>query len=203
MATFDGFEFVDISEMLEEVSPDEVPGCPRPLVLKHVQRAVLDFCRRSQWFRATLDPITQVKNITDYELDDLPDEVRVNSILWIKRSGRLLRPTEYDITDDGRGFSLVSPPVETVRQALEVRAVLAPVRKFTTLEVRLFEEWAPVMAAGALQGLRRLPKKKWSDFRQAVLDAQTYENGILRAKNQAVRDRKNVSLHSTTKRFRV
>lgn len=203
MATFDGFEFVGIEEMLQEVSPDEVPGCPRPLVFKHVRKAALDFCRRTQWFRATLDPITTVKGITEYTLDGVPDDVKFNSVLWVKLGGRELAAHEYDLSDDGLAIVLAAAPAETVRNNLEIRAVLEPSKTFQTLEKNLFESWSDAIAAGALGRLRRIPGRHWSNPSQAMFDSQEYENGITRAKNEIMRDRKNTVILTQSRKFAI
>lgn len=203
MASFDSFEFFPVERMLEEVSPDEVPGCPKALALKHIRKAAIDFCRRSQWWMATLDPITAVAGITDYELDDVPDDVRAGSVVWIKLNGRELAAHEYELMDDGRGIILTNAPGETVRGGLEVRAVLEPARDFKTLESHLFNEWAPVIAAGALGALRRIPGRKWSSPPMAAFNAQEFENGIVRAKNQVMRARKNVNVQQSARRFAI
>jgi hypothetical protein len=203
MATFDEFEFVDLEEMLDEVSPDEVPGCPVPLILKHVRKAVLKFCRDTQWFRATLDPITLIKNVAIYPLDQVPEEVEVSSIFWVKIDGRLLESHEYSLTDDGQGIELTAAPVVTQVNALEVRVILQPVENFQTLEKHLLERWAEVFGARAKNTLKMIPNKRWSDRQGALIEAQNYQNGRLDAKNEAVRDRKNVPLRSTTRSFHV
>ncbi len=203
MATFDGFEFVSINEMLLEVSPDEVPGCPSVLVLKHVRRAAVTFCRRSRWWRATLDPITVVSGVADYDFDVVPDDTRVNGVLWAKLGGVVLPPSAYEMQDNGLGLSMVTEPTATRVNGLEVRAVLEPARNFQTLEKHLFEEFGDVIAAGALHGLKMIPNKNWSDRTGAIYYAQRFENGIQRAKNIAAKDRKNVSLQTQRKVFSV
>lgn len=203
MATFDEFEMLSIKEMLDEVSPDEVPGCPAALILKHIRKAAIKFCRDTQWFRATLDPITVVKGIAGYQLDDVPDDIRVSSILWLKIAGRELRPDEYDLMDSGLGVEVVHAPELTVRNTLEARVILEPVRDFQTLEKQLVTRWGETIGARALYTLKKLPGRKWSDPRGMLMDAQTYHNGLIDARNEAVRDRKNISLRSTTRRFHV
>lgn len=203
MATFDTMEFVDLEEMLDEVSPDELAGCPAELVKKHLRKAAIRFCRESQWFRATLDPVTLLADVTVYELDMLPDDVKLSSIVWMKMEDRLMDGSEYSITDDGRGIELVSAPAARVINGLEARVVLEPVAGFQTLEKQLVERWGACIGALAKSTLKMIPGKSWTDRQGALLAMQEVQAGLGDARNEAVRERKNGDLKTVRKVFAV
>lgn len=201
MATFDDFEFIRIEQMLQEVSPDEVLGCPSVLILKHVRQATIEFCRRTQWLRATLDSIRTVKNVTEYLIDDVPKDTKFSSIVWAELDGLKLAEREYEVSDAGN--SIILDHVPDISGSLVIRAALEPVRTFDSFEKNLYERWADVISAGALGSLRRIPGKKWSDPQQAAFDSQEFENGITAAKIEVSKSRKIQTLNTARRSFAI
>lgn len=203
MATFDTFEFLSIETLHEVLSPDEVPGCPLPLLNKHLRSAARDFCRRSQWLKATLDPITIIAGITTYDLLDVPQSLKVDSVDEIKISGRVLAAAEYDLSDDSTGIELAAEPAAKIRNGMVVRVVLVPTKDCTEFPAHFLDEWSEDIAAGARGSLRRIPGRMWSMPNQSIFDSQQYENGILRAKNKVQRKNKNMSPSFSPRRFAI
>ena len=58
----------DYSELYQYMMP-ELPSCDSGLILQHIQRAFIDFCRRTQRYQRKLDPITIQIGTREYELD--------------------------------------------------------------------------------------------------------------------------------------
>jgi len=203
-ATHDRFEFTAINSFLEMASPDEVVGCPNLLVLKHIRRKLADFCKRTQWLRSTLDPIRMVKEISEYELDDVPDDLKFGSILWLQIDGNTLLPREYTLSDGGGAVILAAVPTEADEgKELIARVVLEPTPECARVEKDLFERWGYAISAGALADLRRIPTKKWTNLELSAFNTQEYENGVTAAKNEVNRARKNETLIMSARKFAI
>jgi hypothetical protein len=188
--------------LLPEILP-MVPGCPDTLAEVAVRSAAIDFCTRTEAYRADLDPLTTVKNIHEYDFEP-PSGTVVHSIVSATYDGTNLEPITPKLLDqrmpnwrkdngDPKYFVKVSPtvmwlvprPAETRALSVNVRVVLKPTVTSTTVDDNLLNDYRSAIVHGALYNLLRMPSKDWSDPIGAQQYGMLYEQEVQQAIRRA------------------
>jgi hypothetical protein len=181
-----------MSVSYEAFFPEVLPfvrDVPEIVALQAVRNAAIEFCERSQFLQASLDPQPIIAGVTDYELD--PDTgYRIVEILeaWndsqllipksIEELTRIYRSTNwqtisgnpyYFYRESQNVMRLAPTPQTTVANALRVRVAIAPTRASTTIADDVFERWLEHIAVGARARLYDTPNQPYHDPKAAIL----------------------------------
>jgi hypothetical protein len=88
---------------------------------------------------------------------------------------------------DPNHITLVGIPTVAAADALKVKVVIFPLRGVTAIENWIFNSWHQVLVAGAINRLKMMPDKPWSDRAGAALFLDDYETGIGLAAAESLR----------------
>lgn len=192
-----------------------------------IDRAVLDacieFCDKTQIIRLTLDSFQTTAGAAEYDID-APAGSRLCQILRVWCDGVEIRPMQEDQAEgrgaffsnpDGRSrpsaFAELSTGVLTLMPTPDkaypvvMRVATKPSRSATSVDDKLFEDWAEVIAHGALA--RLLMQSDGTDTKprnpaKAKAHAETFEAGIRAAMLEAVRGNTRGELRVETVRIK-
>lgn len=87
----------------EDFLPDvmlDVPGCPEPVAVNALRHALEEFCRKSLWWTADIDPVDVVAGVHTYDLVSPVLDTVVAGILRIAHDGHKLGPISEDQLDN-------------------------------------------------------------------------------------------------------
>lgn len=195
-----------------EVLP-EVPGCPAPLALQAIRNTVIEFCEKSLIHQVTLDPITLVANVTDYDLQAASNQQRVQKIMRVWFKGAEIGPVAPDdvaapdvyLEASIPGYTATKGPAQGYTQkemgtvtflpipdqryinAITMRVALVPTRSSTQFEDFLFEQWGEFIACGAKARLMLNPGKPYTNSEAAVVNQGRYMTALNDARQRAIR----------------
>jgi len=190
------------------VLPDVV-GAPEPLVVHHIRNACIEFCEKSLIITRDHDPITVVANTVDYDLEPpagylvvkvqkawldnnpldpiAPDFVREASVynrLFSSYNPGGSTPKGF-LQKEERSISLWPMPDRKYTNGLTLRVALKPTRASTTIEDVVFEDYAEVIAQGALYRLMASPGKAYTNPEMAGINKGLFDQGINVARQRA------------------
>lgn len=154
----------------------ELPGCPDLTIRTAINRAAIEFCRKSKAWIEPLDPVGLTPGQAEYEID-LPagsalvviEEARIGDRVltpaieaqihgsWGRGDGD---PTSYACRTNGL-LLLDKRPVE--RGAVSLTAALSPTLSATSLPDLLVDRHYEAICEGAKAILKRIPGQAWSD----------------------------------------
>lgn len=200
-----------------------VSGCPEITIDTHLMSSIIEFSERTMILERDHDPVTIVKDISDYDFEPPINNHLVIKIVNAWCQGQSLHPIAPDgITDptiynrfankdnsvvtgkprnifqkDERTFTLLPVPDETVAQSLTMRVALKPTRSATTVEDVFYEDYAEIIADGALSKLMLIPAQKFTNPQMAGIHNQKFVMGINKIKQIATRGfvRSNVKIN--------
>lgn len=199
----------------------ELPGCPESLVASALVRACIEFCRNSEAWELTLDPITLVEGEHTYDLGS-PAGAQLVTIKNVWVGANALRPvTQADLqrvlpdwqsalgnepafymgTPDWlsvRVYPIPSSPVDT---PMVVRAVFAPWLSARSLPDAIATRYFETLCAGAKATLMLVPQRAWSNPQLAVVYATQFAEGITNARNEALHNRAQGTVSVQPRRF--
>lgn len=212
MVTWDAF--------LEDVFPS-VQGCPKSMVLHAIKAACIDFCEKTLIWKQdsinndiiageasyTFAPPSGAKVVTPYRIEVISPEDKINVELeafsletlesfdpnWRTKEQRI--PYAYVlITDDT--VRLIGIPTEDLPESLIAHVAIKPTRDANECPDFLREDWADVIAAGALARLHAHAGKVWAQPSLVAHYTKLYRDGISRARSKAskswLRESKNI-----------
>lgn len=197
----------------------EVPGCPEITATQYVRDTVIQFCELSLVHQADHDPVTAIARQADYDLETPVTGTRIVKVMRAWYKGQELEagapdlvtdPSVYNqriggyttsystprayIQKDANTFSLLPIPDQTLASAITMRVALAPLRSSTQCEDFLFEQWADVIASGAVARLRLLPGKAFFNPNMANVSQSRFVVGVNSARQKANRGYTRASL---------
>lgn len=165
---------------LKDCLPDAapyLPGCPTPMILRHLSDAAREFCRETHIWEEEIPPVYPVEGVTRYQLD-LPEEAE---ILSVKSATQGDESPELSINVFGV-LKLHQAPENTTKP-IEVEAILQPVLGAEGIAGRILGDYREGIVQGALYRLLLMPNADWSNpelatlcqrrFRESVVDART------------------------------
>ena len=177
----------------------DVPGCPEFTAERAIRDACIDFCARTDLYKAEVQTLIVSAGITEYELD-APTGTEPNHVKAILRKGRPLAASTYEdaimlIEQSDRSYPqyyaqydnanvLIGPkPVE--RETLKVIYTLKPTQSSSSIPDTVGNEWRETLVSGALFRLQMMSGQPWLNPNAANANAQIYERGIAKAIRQA------------------
>jgi len=181
----------------------DVPGCPPLSIREALKHSVDSFCERTGYWATTLDPISLVSGLRDYDLVP-PLDSRIITILSASYNGLKLSPyTDTDLDfgvsgwtvapqgmplsyqlvqdDDAQMLRLYPTPANDEDDVLTVRGSLKPTSDAGTFPAWFFEDWRSALASGALSQLCAVPGKTWSNSELAVYHGGLFNQAVTKA----------------------
>lgn len=175
-----------------------VPMCPDIVVDEAVLDACIEFCEKTNIIRETLDPVTTTADQFQIDFDASPS-TKIVQLMQVWCGVREIYPTQEDAsgafsysetitgetatTGMPQAFSelssgsIVTYPRPDKAYQLTARVSLKPSRNATVVHDDLYENWANVIAAGALYRLYTM-KATWQDPQRASLEREEFRSGI-------------------------
>jgi hypothetical protein len=180
----------------------DVPGCAEVSALLAVKDACIEFCEKSLVLVRDHDPITVEEGLVDYDLEPNSGEVIVKVMrAWMEGTpidpafpdivkdasiyNRLYSsfqaapsiPTRY-LQKDPRQISLWPLPDKRYPNGLTLRVAVKPSRSSTSIDDIVFEDYAEVIAAGALRRLLLSSSKPYTNPGLATVKADEFKAGL-------------------------
>jgi len=179
---------VSYEVFLPEVMP-YVHDVPEVVATQAVRNACIQFCEETHYLQESLDPITGIINVGEYDLDANDSNYKVVEIMQAYYGDQLLIPKAQEELnqiyrtsnwEDLKGnpyyyfrprasvIRLVTKPIITEANKLKVKAAIAPKRTSTTVDDELFERFLEYIAHGARARLYNTPNQPYYDPRTAM-----------------------------------
>jgi hypothetical protein len=188
----------------------EVSGAPTPVVLNAVRNACIKFCEQSLILNRDHDPVTVIANVVDYDLEpptgylvakvtkawldnipldplspDVIADAAVYNRLYSSYEASPSTPRRF-LQKDERSVSLWPMPDKKYANGLTMRVALKPTRASTTIEDVIFEDYAEVIASGALSRLMLAADKPYTNEKMAAFHASEFIKGVNVARSRAL-----------------
>jgi hypothetical protein len=188
----------------------EVPAAAEVIVANAVRNAVIEFCEKSLILQRDHDPVTLIEGIVDYDLEPpagylvvkvmkawlennqldplAPDFVRDASVynrLFSSYQSVNNTPSKY-LQKDERTISVWNPPDKKYPNGLTMRVALKPTRASSEVEDVVFEDYAEVIASGALSRLMMSAGKPYTNVEMAAVHKGLFQQGINLARSRAL-----------------
>jgi len=176
-----------------------VPGCPDMLAESNIRAAVIEFCEKSEAYRAEFDPINVVAKQHEYEVDT-PIATTVHRLDWVKYDGFDLEPVSsslleqrlgdwrkdtgtpaYFVQQSSSALVIAPRPAKNVDAGLRIKAVLKPTHTSNACDDDLMNNYRDGILSGVLYRLLRMPNKDWTDLSAAGLYGSLFNESIARA----------------------
>jgi|TARA_B110000285_G_C15018651_1_gene560365 hypothetical protein len=182
--------------------PYHIAGCPDFVVEKAIKDTTLSFCRRSDAYRVTLDPIETLVGVFEYDID-LPSNTNVVDIhsatlgekeitpetekgathgnpLWRTAQGT---PKSY-IRPGNKKILLVPVPM-TSGDSVTLYVSLKPSLTAVGIDTDFVENYVDGIMAGTLANLFNAHDMPWANPQRAMKHEAEFEAHIRDAKNKA------------------
>lgn len=197
MATFNDF--------YPYVMPN-VQGCPTQIVKTALRCAINDFCERTLLWRHMFDPADVVAGQKDYAFVPPVGSV-ITKPTYVSVNGFILQPTnEEDLDrqvqswrdsessqpglfymDYNSNLILVPTPAADIVGGLTFETALKLDATSETLPDWLFQNWAEIIAHGALMRLHAMFGKVWADTQTVAYHKMKFREGVTFAKSRAMK----------------
>ena len=212
------------TDFLDYVMP-QVPGATPDMALLEVKNTIIDFCEKSFILQETLDPVTSIDGIADYDLEP-PNNRRVTKILKAWYKGRELVPVSFDEIntptaynanapgapirrEDPRNifqkgpdvFSVYPIPNETLANAMTLVVALKPTRGTDTIDDVIYEDYAEIIGHGTIARMAISSTKPYYDPKLAMAREALYRAGLNVARDRALKNYVRVSKHVKIRRI--
>ncbi len=212
------------TDFLDYVMP-QVPGANPDMALLEVKNTIIDFCEKSFILQETLDPVTSIDGIADYDLEP-PNNRRVTKILKAWYKGRELVPVSFDEIntptayntnapgapirrEDPRNifqkgpdvFSVYPIPNETLANAMTLVVALKPTRGTDTIDDVIYEDYAEIIGHGTIARMAISSTKPYYDPKLAMAREALYRAGLNVARDRALKNYVRVSKHVKIRRI--
>lgn len=181
----------------------EVIGCPDPTLNQAIVMAAIEFCRESQAWTETLDPILLLNGVRDYELD-VPTDAYLYTVrdVWVglrlltprvqievEQGATSSEPAFYNMAADRTMLSVYPVPASVTGSAMVVRTTLTPTAAAKTLPDFLGQRYMEAITSGAKARLMAMPGVPWSNPQLAVYYKSILDAAVLSARIEEAHDR--------------
>lgn len=186
-------------------------GAPITLIERNVRLAIIELCEFSMAWRVVLDDMDIVAGTNEYALT-VPANTRVVSVAYAGDDNLRILPTTMMTLDsmpepwrqtatnnrasqaswyylpDRSTIRLVLTPFEAKTAGLSVIVSLKPTQDAKSVEDFLYEDHLEDIRHGALSKILRIPKKEWTDAREAEVNRLLFEKDKRRVKAERYND---------------
>lgn len=193
---------VPLDQFVDYVLPS-VHNAPEEIVMHYIRTAAIEFTRHTCVLKDLVSIDVQA-NVGDYTIPCLNDQVNVFMVKSVSYLRRPLKRLAHNPVQDrwqngyGRyqeGYWFEAPtelhvrPLHTydVPNGVTVEVVLQPSQDATSLAMRLYDDYAEVLADGALMRLLAMKTADWFDPQAAGIHFKRFKNGKNLAKNLILR----------------
>jgi hypothetical protein len=176
-----------------------VPSCPDPSMVVAIRSACIEFCEETNYLTEEVDE-TLLANESTYELS-VPTHNSLNLILELYANGLKILPKSplelekmfngmywRDMPGPPRYYTMLNNneiticPYPDVVGTLTGRFSYAPTRSSTVVDERVFDDYAEVIAYGALARIHGQPDQAYSDPAKQMMAERKFMSGIANAK---------------------
>lgn len=189
-----------------------VPGAPTILLHQHIHTTIIHFCERTLCMHGHPDPFQLVadQNVYALQYTASPDTYRIIDIdsLWIgDKSNPLIKTTEQELdsySPGWRGHTAPEPsryylldvtnwvsfypiPTQASTENVEMNCTVTFQRaQMTAYDAHLYENYLPVIQAGALASLLRINGASWENQQLADRFALDYRRGVAAVRKETL-----------------
>lgn len=178
----------------------EVPGCPEFTAERAIRDACIDFCARTDIYRAEPQLLVISSGITEYELD-APTGTEPNHVKAVLRKGKPLTKMTYEdaymlVEQSDRSppqyyaqydnANLLIGPKPSERESLKVLYSLKPTASSTSIPDTIGLEWREALISGALFRLQMMAGQTWINPNAANANSQIFERAVGKAMRQVM-----------------
>jgi len=163
----------DLSSFYKYIAPD-VRGCPQPVVEEAVRDAVIEFCRKTGYWRKWLDSEVSVYEDDEYAELDLPTNTRLVDVIAVQYVNNDGTYGDYLDRDsyEWKGFEsaprlLFNTPATEDYDA-RVRVSLAPDVDTDTVQDWVYDDFRDTICHGATARLQNMSGASWYRQKQAA-----------------------------------
>ena len=189
----------------------EVAGAPEPLVLQAIRNSAIEFCEKSLILTRDHDPITVVTGVPDYDLEaptgylvvkvqkawlennpidpiapDIVREAAVYNRLFSSYNKESNGTPRGYLQNDERSITIWPLPDKRYPNGLTLRVALKPSRASAFIDDVIFEDYAEVVASGAISRLMLSVDKAYTNPQMAVVHRARFDQGINVARGRAL-----------------
>lgn len=178
----------------------EVPGCPEFTAERAIRDTCIDFCGRTDAYRAEPMSLIVAPGVTEYELD-APTGTEPNHVSKVLRKGADLMNLPFEDAfmrnemaadrSDPKYFSqydngnLLIGPSPKNKETLKVLYSLKPTTTSTSIPDTIGLENREVLISGALFRLQMMNGNAWANGSAAQANNMIYEKGVSAAIRKA------------------
>ena len=175
---------IELCSIYEEVHA-ELPGCPKPIIVRECRRILVDFCTKTKSWQHDAEPINIVADQIDYPIEDVGNLDQecylLDSVISVTQAGRLLAPMrDYHLPSRGT-LRLTRTPKTSTANALLLRVSLIPSSGLTAIEDEPFAiMWRynlDTLAQGVMEKCLAMNGAAWSNPNQAAICRKRYLDG--------------------------
>lgn len=190
--------------------PDVVvyaPGCPGPTIIDALRKTAAAFFFSSGVYRTWVTPFDLTISTTTYAIDaKCPTGTEVVDIMelrcvgadvgvksheefdaldpeWPSKTGTYAQ--YFTMLDSKNAFNIIPIPSATVVNAFTMQISVCPTLTSTGVEQVHFELWKDQIIDGALARILSIPKRPWTDMKEANERHGRYSAGKAAARIQA------------------
>lgn len=181
------------------------PHCPEHVAMHAVKMTVIDFCRRTHWWKYTSDPIDLEANERSYQVE-VPNGTEPISVVaaWYNDSPlwpmgfstkNRFQPERLDNMTGSRPFVfshsdptqivLAPTPQQAEVGALVLTTAVAPKRSATGADKDMMERWFDGLTYGAMARVYAIPNQPFTNADAAVAREKMYREEATKAKIDA------------------
>ena len=177
-----------------------VPSCPDPSIVIAIRNAVIEFCDETYYFNDAMDPILATAGTSIYEIS-VPTDYTLVAVTELYADGLVVHrkaPSELKTLYNGLDWQTIDgfpryftqfntseivlcpKPDQTV--TLTGHIAYTPTRASTTVEEMLINDYAEVLAQGALARIYAQPDQSYTNASAALMARREFMSGIANAK---------------------
>jgi len=195
------------SEFLPYIRPF-IDNCGDIVMEEAVKRTCIKFCESTKIYRLDATVVSEVADQSEYDLTFTDPNVLLIGIWHATRLECDLRETSeykldtsvynwrqetgtpafYYLTDQNK-LRLYVTPDEAVTDSIQCECIVRPTLDSTEIPDYIKNQWAEVIAEGALAYLKKMPMKPWTDFNNAAIHEMEYRRGMSQAKKYIMKNR--------------
>lgn len=212
---------VSYEVFLPEVLP-YVHDAPEVVAVQAIRNACIEFCEETHYLQENLDPITGLINIGLYDLDANDSNYKVVEIMQAYYGDQLLIPKSqeqlnqiyrtsnwenlsgnpyYYFRTRASEIRLVTKPIVTEANKLNVKAAIAPKRASTTVDDELFERFLEYISYGARARLYNTPNQPYYDPKTSMEYTKRFYDAIGEVRTRVYKGLTRTSVNIEFQRF--
>lgn len=212
---------VSYEVFLPEVMP-YVHDVPEIVAVQAIRNACIEFCEKTHYLQENLDPITGLKDIGNYDLDANDNNYKVVEIMQAYYGDQLLIPKAQEElnqiyrTSNWENLSgnpyyyyrprsgeirLVTKPIITETNKLNIKAAIAPKRSSTTIDDEMFERFLEYISFGARARLYNTPNQPYFDAKTSMEYTKRFYDAIAEVRTRVYKGLTRTAVNVEFQRF--